>query len=429
MSSDVVIRVTSLGKRYLLYRKPEDRLKQAIIPRVQRGVSWLAKPFGGAGFALSFYHYDFWALRDVSFEVMKGQTVGIIGPNGAGKSTLLQIICGTVAPTEGDVVVNGRIAALLELGAGFNPEFTGRENVYLNGAINGQSRETMDQRFDDIAAFAEIGEFIDQPVKTYSSGMFLRLAFSAAIHIDPEILVVDEALAVGDMAFQTRCLARIRQMQENGTTILLVSHSHNTIVEYCTNAILLDGGRVIETGDCQEVVKSYASLAIQRERAQLAPTNPHVGPQGGHELIGSGQAAMEIVNVSQTDAQGCRKECFDAGETLLITMTVRFNRPVENPCFGINIKTTQGISLWGATTQHMQITPPSVASPCTKEFHWRLPLQLGAGKYIYSLGVGEIAGGEYKRHSRLHYAGEFDVFSDTRAGQGCLPVAAQFEIP
>jgi lipopolysaccharide transport system ATP-binding protein len=239
MSSDKnIIRVDGLGKCYEIYTRPQDRLKQSIMPRLR----------ALAGRAPKYYYHEFWALRDVSFEVGRGETVGIIGRNGSGKSTLLQIICGTLTPSTGLVETSGRVAALLELGAGFNPEFTGRENVYMNATVLGLAKEEIDARFDDIAAFADIGDFIDQPVKHYSSGMYARLAFAVAINVDPDILVVDEALAVGDEPFQRKCFARINKIKDDGATILFVSHSGGTIINLCDRAILLNRGERLFTG-------------------------------------------------------------------------------------------------------------------------------------------------------------------------------------
>ena len=251
MSSDgIAIRVRDVSKHYFLYARPEDRLKQSIVPRLQRL----------AGRTPAKYYRDFAALNGVSFEVRRGETVGIIGRNGSGKSTLLQIICGTLQPSSGSVEVNGRIAALLELGAGFNAEYTGRENVYLNAAILGLARSEIDQRFEAIARFADIGEFIDQPVKTYSSGMYVRLAFATAINVDPDILVVDEALAVGDEAFQRKCYARIEEIQAKGGTILFVSHAAQTIVQLCSRALLIDGGELLLEGRPKIVTGQYQRL-------------------------------------------------------------------------------------------------------------------------------------------------------------------------
>jgi lipopolysaccharide transport system ATP-binding protein len=238
MGEEVTISLRNVSKCFNRYDRPVDRLKEIILPSRN-------------------HSQKFWALRDISFEVRKGETMGIIGRNGSGKSTLLQIICGTIAPTSGDVNVNGRVAALLELGAGFNPEFTGRENVYMNGAIMGLSKMEVNERFDNIAAFADIKDFIDRPVKTYSSGMYVRLAFSAAIHVDPDILIVDEALGVGDMYFQAKCMAKMRQMMNNGVTVLFVSHDVSSVKSLCQKAVYLKDHSVYSLGKSGEIVDRY----------------------------------------------------------------------------------------------------------------------------------------------------------------------------
>ncbi len=247
MSSEIAIKVENLSKCYQIYDQPHDRLKQMILPRIQQLVSQSPRQ----------YCREFWALKDISFDIKKGETVGIIGRNGSGKSTLLQIITGTLAPTTGSVKTHGRISALLELGSGFNPEFTGRENVYLNCALLGLGRADVDERFDLIASFADIGEFIDSPVKHYSSGMFARLAFSVAIHVDPEILIVDEILAVGDSAFQRRCLQKFYDIRSQGCSILFVSHDAYQIKTICQRALYLKNGRPVAFGRADLVVDQY----------------------------------------------------------------------------------------------------------------------------------------------------------------------------
>ncbi len=246
-NNEPAIRVENLSKYYAIYSQPQDRLKQSILPRLQRLV----------GRSPQKYFHDFWALRDVSFEVGRGETVGIIGRNGSGKSTLLQLICGTLTPSAGAVYTQGRVAALLELGSGFNPEFTGRENVYLNGAILGLSQEEIGACFDDIAAFADIGEFIEQPVKMYSSGMFVRLAFAINIMSNPDIMIVDEALAVGDMNFQSKCMTALRRKQDAGMTILFVSHDVGSVKSLCTRGVYLEQGQVKMLGSAAEVTEQY----------------------------------------------------------------------------------------------------------------------------------------------------------------------------
>ncbi len=255
MSSEITIRVQNLSKCYQIYEKPHDRLKQSIYPRIQRAV----------GIRPRQYYREFWALKDVSFEIKKGETVGIIGRNGSGKSTLLQMICGTLNPTSGNIETHGRIAALLELGSGFNPEFTGRENIYMNAAVLGLRKEEIDARYDSIVAFADIGEFIEQPVKTYSSGMFVRLAFAIQANVDPEVLIVDEALAVGDAYFVHRCMLRFSELQKAGITILFVSHDANFVRNLCTRAIWLAEGGVRSDGNASKVVDAYLAHLFKRE--------------------------------------------------------------------------------------------------------------------------------------------------------------------
>lgn len=250
-SDDVAISVKDLHKHFLIFSRPQDRLKQMIVPKLQRATFLSPKK----------YYKEFAAVSSVSFDIKRGETVGIIGRNGSGKSTLLQLICGTLRPSTGSVIVRGRVAALLELGAGFDPEFTGRENVYMNATILGASRAEIDERFESIAAFADIGEFIEQPVKTYSSGMYIRLAFAVAINVDPDILIIDEALAVGDEAFQRKCFARLEKIQERGGTILFVSHSASSIVQLCTKAILLDAGEMILEGKPSTFLISERTLS------------------------------------------------------------------------------------------------------------------------------------------------------------------------
>lgn len=242
MASEVAVSTRGLGKCYAVFDRPADRLRQMLVRGRRK------------------YYREFWALRDIDLEIYRGETVGIVGRNGSGKSTLLQLICGTLTPSCGELAVHGRVAALLELGAGFNPEFTGRENVFVNGAILGLSRAEIEGRFDTIAAFADIGEFIDQPVKTYSSGMFVRLAFAVAINVEPEVLVIDEILAVGDERFQRKCYSRIETIRDAGAAILFVSHSASTVLELCDRAMLIERGRRILSGSPSTVIRTYQRL-------------------------------------------------------------------------------------------------------------------------------------------------------------------------
>jgi lipopolysaccharide transport system ATP-binding protein len=284
-SDDIAIKVENLSKRYEVYATPRDRLKQFVLPRIQRLMGQQPRQ----------YFSEFWALKDVSFEVRKGETVGIIGRNGSGKSTLLQMICGTLHPTGGSIQTNGRIAALLELGSSFNPEFTGRENVYMNGAVLGLSKEEIDARFDDIAAFADIGDFIEQPVKTYSSGMFVRLAFAVNIMSQPEIMVVDEALSVGDMAFQAKCMTALRRIQDSGATVLFVSHDIGSIKSLCSQAAYLENGRLKSFGKAATIAEDYVRVVREEMNAenQTGPASairiPSAVPVGPSTIIKSAE--------------------------------------------------------------------------------------------------------------------------------------------
>jgi lipopolysaccharide transport system ATP-binding protein len=249
--SEIAISLHNVSKCYKRYSRPVDRLKELLLP----GKS---------------HAENFWALRNINLEVAKGETLGIIGQNGSGKSTLLQIIAGTVTPTTGEVWVNGRVSALLELGSGFNPEFTGRQNVFFNGRILGLSRQQIEAKFDDIAAFAEIGDFLDQPIKTYSSGMVVRLAFAVIANTEPQILIVDEALAVGDAKFQARCMKRIRQLKEQGVTILFVSHDSSSVKILCQRAALMNYGKILETGNPKDVVNHYNAILTSSQTQEEA---------------------------------------------------------------------------------------------------------------------------------------------------------------
>jgi lipopolysaccharide transport system ATP-binding protein len=293
MFSEVAIKVENLSKCYQIYDQPRDRLTQFVMPRIRRM----------AGLKPKQYFREFWALRDVSFEVKKGETVGIIGRNGSGKSTLLQMICGTLNPSSGSITSSGRIAALLELGSGFNPEFTGRENVYMNGAVIGLAKDEIDARFDDIAAFADIGIFIEQPVKTYSSGMIVRLAFAVQAMIDPDILVVDEALAVGDEKFQRKCFVRLEELKSQGCSILFVSHSPASIIELCDRTLLLDHGQRLLYSAAPQAIRAYqkliyAPIAEQKRLTQTFRAADQVGQESNSD---NGTESSVVSNVRFDD--------------------------------------------------------------------------------------------------------------------------------
>jgi lipopolysaccharide transport system ATP-binding protein len=364
MSSDVTVEVADLSKCYEIYRRPQDRLKQVL---------W------GARRKL---YSEFWALRDVSFQVRRGQTVGIIGRNGAGKSTLLQVLCGILTPTTGHCKVDGRVAALLELGAGFNPEFTGRENVYMKATIMGLKRREIDRRFDEIAAFADIGEFIERPTKTYSTGMYLRLAFAVATSVEPEILVVDEALAVGDAAFRRKCYSRMQSIQQNGGTILLVSHADNTVVQLCDWVMLLDRGEVLLTGAPTAVTAKYNKLLfappdkvedVRNELRGLAsapatPAAPETSEPAEHydpELISQTTTSFvsrgaHIQQARITTLDGRPVNVLTQRKEYLYKYRVTFTQPARRVRFGMAVKTVQGYRLGGCVSHGRHDSIPRV---------------------------------------------------------------------
>ncbi|HEY0380001.1 MAG TPA: ABC transporter ATP-binding protein [Pyrinomonadaceae bacterium] len=348
-----VLSVEGVSKQYRIYERPADRLKESLT----RG-RWKQ-------------HREFWALRDVSFELERGTTTGVLGPNGCGKSTLLQIIAGTLDPTHGSVRHEGRVAALLELGAGFNPEFTGVENVFMNASLMGFSRAETERMLPEIEHFAEIGAFINQPVKTYSSGMYVRLAFAAAVSSMPQILLVDEALAVGDAVFQHRCMRRIREMQENGTTILFVSHDLAAVRALCSRAVLLHNGRVEALGQPTDVLNRYQKIIMAREDAyesdqheaeavgeaegveEEEADDEAVAPPAGTYRHGDGSA--EILRVELLDASRKPAEFVESGEAVQLRVRLRFGADEEAPVCGFLLRNRHGIHLYGTNTQLQRV--------------------------------------------------------------------------
>lgn len=325
MSSEPVIRASNLSKCYQIYGKPHHRLLQSLF-RSRK----------------TFYR-DFWALKDVSLDVKRGEVLGVIGRNGAGKSTLLQIVCGTVTPTTGTVEVNGRVAALLELGAGFNPEFTGRENVYLNASIMGLSRAETEQRFNDIVAFSELAEFIDEPVKTYSSGMFVRLAFAVAIHTEPDILIVDEALSVGDFAFRNKCIKRVQELRAKGTTILFVSHDLSTLQLICDRAVWLEKGQVKAVGDPVAVTQDYHAAA-----AGEAPRTPERPPVPQQRTDHGRFALFKLAR-----GEGAT---FTAGQDIAFDFELEALTALDGAVFAVSIYRADGDWVIGQTSREAGVT-------------------------------------------------------------------------
>jgi lipopolysaccharide transport system ATP-binding protein len=417
---DFAIRLRDVSKHYLIYGKPEDRLKQMVLPRLAKAVGRKPKAY--------FRHFA--AVDNVSLDIGHGETIGIVGRNGSGKSTLLQMICGTLQPSSGTVEVKGRIAALLELGAGFNPEFTGKENVYLNGAILGLSRSEIDERYDRIAAFADIGHFINQPVKTYSSGMYVRLAFAVAINVDPAILIVDEALAVGDEAFQRKCFARIEAIKEQGATILFVSHGAQTVIQLCDRAVLLDAGEKLLEGEPKRVVGQYqrlisaddeAASRIRNEILSGAAADAGVGRETGMEQPGeetsadpsvflpnlvdappdeldTGLISESTMRYSPNGATISRVRIENSfGETVNIInkrriYSIKYNIHFVQDCtdvsFGCMIRTVSGLDIAGAaTTLDPQTRIPFVEKGKSIDVEIDFECVLSSGTYFINVGV------------------------------------------
>lgn len=419
VNTDIAIKVENLSKCYQIYDKPRDRLKQMIFPRLQRLVGQTPKA----------YHREFWAVKDVSFEVKKGETVGIIGRNGSGKSTLLQMICGTLNPTSGSIYTNGRVAALLELGSGFNPEFTGRENVYLNASVLGLSKEETDARFDEIVAFADIGDFIEQPVKTYSSGMMLRLAFAISINVEPEILILDEALSVGDELFQRKCFSRLEAIRSSGTTILFVSHSGAQIIELCDRAILMDSGEDISKGQPKEIVGHYQKLLYAPSekkadiRNEIIQKRQHISPSQSIGLLEEEDSPPDpadnqleetfdpnLIPSSTIEYEshgplidipyiltptGRRVNGLVRGRKYRFCYRVTFNQVANKVRFGMSIKTTTGLSLAGALSQPtLTKAIPQIDQGALVDVEFLLNCYLNPGVYFMNAGVFGLKDGE-----------------------------------
>ncbi|UAN59444.1 ABC transporter ATP-binding protein [Serratia sp. JSRIV004] len=422
MSSDnIAISIKDIRKCFYVYNNPHDRLKQFVLPKLKRLITSESEN----------YYKEFWALNGISFDVMKGETVGLIGKNGSGKSTLLQVICGTLTATSGTVETTGRIAALLELGSGFNPEFTGRENIYLNAAILGLSKSEIDNKFDAIAAFADIGDFIEQPVKTYSSGMVVRLAFAVQAQVDPDILIVDEALAVGDAKFQAKCFDRLRQLKNNGTSILLVTHSGEQIVTHCDKAVLLSGGNKLYQGSPKVAVNKYMDILFGKTQS---PAKDDVVTEASAQGNNTQNSASSVASGLSLDA-----DCFNtkanynkneyrwgdraaswldyqlfaderlnpatvyADEKIKIRCSIYFEKNIHNPIIGFAVKTKEGVTVYNTnshllnedTLQHGRENTHSIV-----EFEF--DNKLGAGDYFISLGIASMKDNEVVPHDRRY---------------------------
>ena len=429
MAEDIAISVNDVSKMYKLYDNPMDRLKESL------GLSRKKKD------------KEHYALNHVSFQVHKGETVGIIGTNGSGKSTILKIITGVLSPTGGEVSVNGRISALLELGAGFNGEYSGLENVYLNGSMIGFSREEIDAKLQSILDFADIGEFIHQPVKTYSSGMFVRLAFAVAINIDPEILIVDEALSVGDVFFQAKCYRKFEEFKEMGKTILFVSHDLSSIGKYCDRVVLLNKGEKLAEGGAKEMVNLYRRVLVnQYDDADLeeGAENAEAGQDGQltdgtagenvskKEHAGGGRAMKdslnlnpkvleygsklgEIVDFAIRDDTGMITNVIEKGKEFSVQMKVRFQADVNDPIFAFTLKDLKGTEITGTNTmyEHTPVKPQKAGD--VREITFKQIMPLEAGEYMLCLGCTGYKDGDFTVFHRLYDVCNLTVITDKKA--------------
>ena len=421
MAEDYAIKVENVTKIYKLYDKPMDRLKESL------------------GLSKKVQCREHYALNDVSFDVKRGETVGIIGTNGSGKSTILKIITGVLNPTAGNVMVNGRISALLELGAGFNQEFTGIENVYLNGTMNGFTTEEIDARLDSILQFANIGDFVKQPVKTYSSGMFVRLAFAVAINIDPEILIVDEALSVGDVFFQSKCYHKFEEFKKMGKTILIVSHDLSSIAKYCDKVVFLNQGVKMDEGDPKYIIDQYKKAlvkqlggvsvddfdadasedetdGIRQETLSFDQTMDHNLWKSSLRLNPKvneyGNGAGEIVDFAILDDAGKITDIINKGSEFTIRMKLRYHTHLEHPIAAFTIKDLKGTDLCGTNTMYEKNDIRNVedGDEVVVTFTQRMDLQ--GGEYLLSLGTTGYVDGEYTVYQRLYDVCNMTVFSD-----------------
>lgn len=399
----IAINVDNVSKIYRLYNKPSDRLKEAL------------------GFSKKKLYQEHYALNNVSFEVRKGETVGIIGTNGSGKSTILKIITGVLNPTQGDVSIQGRISALLELGAGFNMEYTGIENIYLNGTMMGFSEEEINAKMDDILSFADIGDFVHQPVKTYSSGMFVRLAFAVAINIDPEILIVDEALSVGDVFFQVKCYHKFEEFKKMGKTILFVSHDLGSISKYCDRVILLNKGVKEAEGKPKEIVDLYKQLMAQNDAPTDVPKTVVENNQQGMwkqylnnnpKFQDYGEKHGEIVDYAIIDETGKITSNIQKNTEFTIKMKVRFHKELQEPIFAFTIKDLQGTEVTGTNTMYEDIPVGPVKAGEERVIEFKQNMNLQGRDYMLSLGCVGFFSNKFVVYHRLYDVCDIHVISD-----------------
>lgn len=394
MSSNSAIRVEDLSKCYHVYDNPQKRLKQLILPSLQKVV----------GVPQGQYYREFWALKDVSFEVGRGETVGLIGRNGSGKSTLLQLICGTLNPTKGSITAEGRIGALLELGAGFNPEFTGRENVYMNASLLGLRPEEVDARFEEIAAFADIGPFMDQPIMTYSSGMVMRVAFAVQAFIEPDILIVDEALAVGDLRFQNKCIRKMESLKNQGRTILFVTHNVGMVEAFCDRVLWLHEGMLFKEGDPAILLRQYVNFMTHGIEDTNKPVisqaclPEQIADEAGwvmitdkHNARNKGGVVIESVRVVRAET-GMPVNCLTdlSAHDLVVEAVFHAKHELETPMFGVGFHNELNEPVIHFTNCALGLTFPSLAAGARYRLSYQLAVPpLRDGQYLISVGIDE----------------------------------------
>jgi teichoic acid transport system ATP-binding protein len=419
--NDLAIRVRDVSKAYRVWHSPAARFKSITL----HGFKHLAPLFSGrCAEAQARLFHDFYALRGINLEIRPGEAVGIIGRNGSGKSTLLQIIAGTLAPTAGSVEVNGRVAALLELGSGFNPEFTGRENVFLNAAILGLGEDEIHERFNAILAFADIGEFIDQPVKTYSSGMVVRLAFAVVAHIDPDLLIIDEALAVGDVVFQAKCYRRFRELRERGATVLLVTHDTSAVIQVCDRAVVLDRGGLVASGNPKAMADEYrrrcaeqSSSLISTPRgvsvSTISTTDADWLPRGKDtQEYGNGKATILFFSVLLQGGRPTLK--FSSGSLVVFRLQVAFHAPCAHPIVAFGLRDLAGNDLCGSNTWYENTSVGSVEAGDTLEVQFECVLSLRAGACSLCLACTEMGDVGLMVHHRLYDVAILEIYTDRR---------------
>lgn len=405
MEQNVAIEVRDVKKIYKLYDKPQDRMKEAF------------------GFGKKKIHKLHYALNGVSLNIYRGETVGIIGTNGSGKSTILKIITGVLNPTQGQVQVNGRISALLELGAGFNMEYNGIENVYLNGTMMGFSEKEIDEKLPGILEFADIGDYVYQPVKTYSSGMFVRLAFAVAINIDPEILIVDEALSVGDVFFQAKCYHKFEEFKEMGKTIVFVSHDLSSISKYCDRVFLLNKGNLLGEGSPKKMIDAYKRVlvgqyeAVEKNQELLEDDDVRRAAQAASRgenphLLEYGTKQAEIVEYYITDDQGVRTTAVIKGTVFTLHMKVKFRDAIPAPIFAFSFKNVTGTEITGTNSMIEKSFLDSVEAGAVKEVSFTQKMSLQGGEYLLSLGVTGYNKDVFEVYHRLYDALNVTVVSD-----------------